>query len=120
MVGRAGAAPGIRQCQQQIALERGPVAIARSEDGQRPLVVSCRLLERELRREQGNSREKKKARFYRIARRSATESAAVLDVARALEAADGREVSAGKELLLDIVGSLIGLSRKMEGEAKVR
>jgi hypothetical protein len=49
MVGRAGAAPGIRQCQQQIALEGGPVAIARSEDGQRPLVVICRLLERELR-----------------------------------------------------------------------
>lgn len=68
----------------------------------------------------GEFARKEKARFYRIARRSATESAAVLDVAQALELADGRDVGVGKALLLEIVGSLIGLSRKMEGEVKAR
>jgi four helix bundle protein len=68
----------------------------------------------------GEFARKEKARFYRIARRSATESAAVLDVAQALELADGRDVGVGKALLLEIVGSLIGLSRRMEDETKAR
>jgi four helix bundle protein len=68
----------------------------------------------------GEFARKEKARFYRMARRSATESAAVLDVAQALELADGRDVGVGKALLLEIVGSLIGLSRRMEGEIKAR
>jgi len=68
----------------------------------------------------GEFARKEKARFYRIARRSATESAAVLDVAQALELADGRDVGVGKALLLQIVGSLIGLSRRMEGEKAQR
>src|SRR4029450_11457795 len=49
----------------------------------------------------GEFARKEKGRFYRIARRSATESAAVLDVAQALELADGRDVGVGKALLLE-------------------
>src|SRR5215470_13359967 len=49
----------------------------------------------------GEFARKEKARFYRIARRSATESAAVLDVAQALELADGRDVGVGNAVAAD-------------------
>lgn len=68
----------------------------------------------------GEFARKEKARFYRIARRSATESAAVLDVVQTLELANSREVGIGKAALLEIVGSLIGLSRKMEAHDGLR
>ena len=59
-----------------------------------------------------------KARFYRIARRSGTECAAVLDVVLVLELAEERQMSAAKAQLAEIVGSLIGLGKKMEEKGK--
>ena len=65
----------------------------------------------------GEFARREKARFYRIARRSATECAAILDVTHELRLADEETVCAGKEQLRAIVGSLIGLGKKMESEA---
>jgi len=62
----------------------------------------------------GEFARREKARFYRIARRSATESAAVLDIVHALKLADERQINAGRAQLGKIVGSLIGLSKTME------
>ena len=56
-----------------------------------------------------------KARFYRIARRSATESAAVLDVCRKLNLDDARLHAAGREHLLRIVAMLVRLCRPGTG-----
>jgi four helix bundle protein len=47
-----------------------------------------------------------KARFYRFARRSATESAAILDACRIVSVADPASVLAGRTLLLRIVQML--------------
>ena len=52
---------------------------------------------------------KDKARFYRIARRSGTESAAALDVCIRLGLARESEVQAGRELLRRIVAMLTKL-----------
>src|SRR5687767_3446368 len=56
-----------------------------------------------------------KARFYRIARRSATESAAVLDVCRKLNLDDAKLHAAGREHLLRIVAMLVRLCRPGTG-----
>ena len=50
-----------------------------------------------------------KARFYRIARRSATESAAILDVLRRLTLLDEQRHSGGRELLMRVVSMLTRL-----------
>ena len=50
-----------------------------------------------------------KARFDRIARRSATECAAILDVCGALRVADPMPLAAGRDLLLRIVAMLTKL-----------
>jgi four helix bundle protein len=47
-----------------------------------------------------------KARIYRIARRSATECAAILDVCRARKLVDVTRLDAGRDLLLRIVAML--------------
>ena len=47
-----------------------------------------------------------KARFYRIARRSATECAAILDVCAALRIADHAPLAASRDLLLRVVAML--------------
>ena len=47
-----------------------------------------------------------KARFYRIARRSATECAAILDVCAALRIADPAPLAASRDLLLRVVAML--------------
>jgi len=52
-----------------------------------------------------------KARFYRIARRSATESAAILDVCRKLKLATEDRYGMGRELLVRVVSMLVRLSR---------
>ena len=52
-----------------------------------------------------------KARFYRIAKRSATECAAVLDVAQRRSAIAAEHYGNGRSLLLRIVGMLIKLAR---------
>lgn len=50
-----------------------------------------------------------KARFYRIARRSATESAAILDACRANNLADLELLSKGRALLLRVVAMLTAM-----------
>lgn len=50
-----------------------------------------------------------KARFYRIARRSATESAAILDVCRRLAVIDEDRYPVARELLLRLVSMLTRL-----------
>ena len=50
-----------------------------------------------------------KARFYRMARRSATESAAVLDVCRSLRLADDGALGAGRACLLRVVAMLTAM-----------
>lgn len=52
-----------------------------------------------------------KARFYRMAKRSATESAAVLDVVRRLELGADSVLDRGRELLLRIVSMLTKMAR---------
>ena len=56
-----------------------------------------------------------KARIYRIARRSATESAAILDVCRQLALITPERYAAGRELLLRIVSMLTKLGRSVSG-----
>ena len=58
---------------------------------------------------------KEKARFYRMARRSATECAAILDVCRRLALVEEEAHLAGREALLRIVSMLVPLI-KSQGE----
>jgi four helix bundle protein len=53
-----------------------------------------------------------KARFYRMAQRSATESAAVLDIFRAIHAAPPAQLDMGRQLLLRMVAMLTTLARR--------
>ena len=53
-----------------------------------------------------------KARFYRMAKRSATECAAVLDVCRRLGLAKEAPLDSSRQLLLRIVSMLIPLIRR--------
>lgn len=53
-----------------------------------------------------------KARFYRMACRSATECAAIFDVCEGLNLADPTLVAKGRDLLLRIVAMLIALSKR--------
>jgi len=55
-----------------------------------------------------------KARFYRFACRSATESAAILDVIRTLELTDSTRLQPGREYLLRIVQMLVRLGQSLE------
>ena len=52
-----------------------------------------------------------KARFYRMAKRSATECASILDVCKRLKLLDENEYSRGRELLLRIVAMLTKMAR---------
>ena len=56
-----------------------------------------------------------KARFYRIARRSGTECAAVLDVVVRLELATRAHCEPARELLLRIVSMLTNMVRALHG-----
>ncbi len=56
-----------------------------------------------------------KARFYRMARRSATESAALLDVCRRVKAGGATLLPGARDLLLRIVSMLIRMVRPGEG-----
>lgn len=53
-----------------------------------------------------------KARFYRIARRSAAESAALLEVCRRLKLGDESLLAGGRDLLLRIVSMLVRMVRQ--------
>lgn len=54
-----------------------------------------------------------KARFYRIARRSATESSAIIDVCRKLDLLSQESHATGRESLLRIVAMLTRLVRNL-------
>jgi four helix bundle protein len=54
-----------------------------------------------------------KGRCYRMARRSATESAAILDACKNLALADLGRLTAGRELLLRAVAMLTGMVLRM-------
>ncbi|MFT3695601.1 MAG: four helix bundle protein [Kofleriaceae bacterium] len=56
-----------------------------------------------------------KARFYRIARRSATESAAIIDACRVLGLANDESVATSRELLLRVVAMLTALVKTLSG-----
>jgi four helix bundle protein len=55
-----------------------------------------------------------KARFYRMAKRSATECAAVLDICHKLQIVDASPLVEGREILISIVSMLIKLIRSFE------
>lgn len=59
---------------------------------------------------------KDQARFYDIARGSALECGACLDVLVAMEGAEVGDVTEGKELLVEIVAMLTGLSRSVASD----
>ena len=63
----------------------------------------------------GEFSRKDKRRFYRIALRSATESAVILDVCRCLRMSDDSRLTVGRDLLLQVVAMLTRLT-KVEGE----
>ena len=58
----------------------------------------------------GEFSKKDKARFYRMALRSATECAAILDVCKCLKLANEQNLAEGRELLLRIVSMLTSLT----------
>ncbi len=62
----------------------------------------------------GEFAKREKARFYRIARRSATECAAILDILIKLEIRSRQDLEAGKQSLSAIVGMLVGLVKHCE------
>ena len=55
-----------------------------------------------------------KARFYRIARRSATECAAILDGCRALKLSDRERVATARDLLWRIVAMLTAMALRFQ------
>lgn len=62
----------------------------------------------------GEFSKREKARFYRIARRSATECAAILDVAQRVAVPVAVPLSVGRSLLLSIVAMLVRLGKNLE------
>jgi four helix bundle protein len=64
----------------------------------------------------GEFSKKDKARFYRMARRSATECSAILDICRRLSLADETQVIRGRELVVGIVSMLVALIRRLAGD----
>jgi four helix bundle protein len=56
-----------------------------------------------------------KARFYRMARRSATESASILDACRVLALTDESSLQLGRDLLLRVVAMLTAMVVKRSG-----
>ena len=56
-----------------------------------------------------------KARFYRMARRSATESAAILDACRTLTLINHEQSQLGRTLLLRVVAMLTAMVVKLSG-----
>jgi four helix bundle protein len=61
----------------------------------------------------GEFSKKDKARFYRMALRSATESAALLDVCRTLKVAEGELLDDGRTQLVRIVSMLTKMARAL-------
>jgi four helix bundle protein len=63
----------------------------------------------------GELARREKARFYRMARRSATECAAILDIAWELELAPEEQLREGRQQLQRIVKMLVALGKRMGG-----
>ena len=63
----------------------------------------------------GEYRSKEKARFYRIARRSATECAAVIDILGRLKAAQDADLRKANQILFEIVSMLTGMVKRLDG-----
>ena len=61
----------------------------------------------------GEFSKKEKARFYRMALRSATECAAILDVCKCLKLTDLQVAASGRDLLLRIVSMLTRMVRTL-------
>ena len=61
----------------------------------------------------GEFSKKEKARFYRMALRSATECAAILDVCKCLKLADQQPAAAGRDILLRVVSMLTRMVRNL-------
>ena len=55
-----------------------------------------------------------KARFYRYAKRSATECAAILDACKSLDLVDSSRFESGRDLLYRIVAMIIRMVRQYE------
>ena len=53
-----------------------------------------------------------KTRFYRMAKRSATECAGILDVCERLKLIDEQRQAKGRELLIRVVSMLIKMARR--------
>ena len=64
----------------------------------------------------GEYRKREKARFYRIAKRSATECAALLDILSRLNAVPARELMKGRTRLFEIVSMLTALVKSQDGK----
>jgi four helix bundle protein len=60
----------------------------------------------------GEFSKKDKGRFYRIARRSATECAAILDICTKLKLVEPDKINPGRELLLRVVAMLTQMAKK--------
>ena len=56
-----------------------------------------------------------KARFYRMARRSATECAAILDVSARLRLSSAEQRATGRALLIEVVAMLTTMARRRTG-----
>jgi four helix bundle protein len=59
-----------------------------------------------------------KARFYRMARRSATECAAILDVCGRLHLTSLQDIAAGRDLLVQVVAMLTAMARRRTGTSR--
>jgi four helix bundle protein len=58
-----------------------------------------------------------KARFYRMAKRSATECAAALDVCRVWKKVESKDLDVGREMLLRVVAMLIRMIQSVESDS---
>ena len=61
-----------------------------------------------------------KARFYRMAKRSATECAAALDILRVRKLSEEAVLGSGREALLRIVSMLVKLIQSVEGSGEAQ
>jgi four helix bundle protein len=66
----------------------------------------------------GEFSKKDKARFYRMALRSATECAAVFDASKRLHLATDSHISKGREILLQVVAMMVTLVRRVGAMGK--
>ncbi len=61
-----------------------------------------------------------KARFYRMAKRSATECAGILDVCQRLQLVNEERYTKGRELLISIVSMLVKMAQNNANRARAR